>query len=165
MEIVRALGDTPALAALPGNRLLRDLLAAADRSRTELEPLAGPVLGAANLAAGWYRDVQAAWLRARGKDRTVEFSGLSVLRLCQLFPTAQFVVVRQLRRAVPRSQRFPVTGRERILEIDSDRVADPETLRRVLAFLGEGVEQIVLDLSDGSIVAASSGGPRTSRGG
>ena len=53
---------------------------------------------AAPASARWYGDVQAGWLRASGKERTVEFSGLSVLRLCGLFPRAQFVVVHQLKR-------------------------------------------------------------------
>ena len=151
MELVRALGETPALCALPGNRVLRDLLSAVERARADLEPLAGSTPGGSALAARWYRDVQAAWLRTSGKDRTVEFSGLSVLRLCELFPSAQFVVVHQLKRAIPRSRRLPPSGRERILEVDSARATDPDTIEDVLDFLGEP-EQVVLDLSDDRVV-------------
>jgi hypothetical protein len=154
MQLVRALGDTPTLCALPGNRVLHDLLSAVERAGAELAPLAGSTPGGSALAARWYRDVQAAWLRPSGKERTVEFSGLSVLRLCELFPSAQFVVVHQLKRAIPRSRRLPPSGRERILEVDSARAAEPDTIDDVLAFLGEP-EQVVLDLSDDRVVSTA----------
>jgi hypothetical protein len=146
MALVGALGDTPALCGMPAGRLLADLVAAADRNRSGLESLGDAAGGA--LPARWYRDVQVAALRHSGKARTVEFSGLSVLRLCQLFPTAQFVVVRQLKRAIPRSRRLPPLAEERILQVGSAGAATAETVGRVLAFLGETGPNTELDLSD-----------------
>ena len=67
------------------------------------------------------------------------------------------MVVRHLERAIPRSRRLPDPERDRILEIDSQTVDDPETLERVLAFLGEPAEPLMLDLSDhpGAAIAGS----------
>src|SRR6266508_3199550 len=118
MELVRALGDTPTLSAMPANRLLADLVSAVDRYSPMFDPLAGVAAGFR--PAAWYRDVQLAQLRVSGKARTVEFSGLPILRLCSLFPAAQFLVVRRVRRAVPHSRPLPVLGREKILQIDSE---------------------------------------------
>jgi hypothetical protein len=148
MELVRALGDTPTLSAMPANRLLSDLVSAVERCLPDLEPLAVVGRGGHVPPASWYVEVQAARLRQSGKSRTVEFSGVSVLRLCDLFPTAQFMVVHQLKRAIPRSRRLPALGQGRILEIDSAQATTPETLGRALAFLGETPEPVVLDLSD-----------------
>jgi hypothetical protein len=147
MALLRALGDTPTLCALPPNRLLAEVLSATDRCTAVLGPLNG--LAREGLRPGaWYRDFQAAHLRASGKPRTVEYSGVSILRLCQLFPDAQFVVVRQLRRAMPPSRRLPALERGRILEVDSTTVDAPDTLELVLAFLGVVADTFVLDLSD-----------------
>lgn len=148
MELVRALGDTPALSAMPANRLLLDLIAAVERCLPDLEPLAVFERDGHLPPASWYREVQAARLCQSGKSRTVEFSGASILRLSSLFPTAQFLVVHQLKRAIPRSRRLPALGRGRILEIDSAEPTAPETLERALAFLGETPEMAIVDLSD-----------------
>jgi len=159
MELIRALGDTATVCALPLSRLLPDLVSAVERAAPATEPLAVMGQGSPILPASWYREVQAGWLRFTGKTRTVEFSALSVLRLCHLFPTAQFVVVHQLRRAIPRSRRLPTLGRDRIIEVDSGRVTDPQTVERVLAFLHEPVEQVEpaeLELSDARMATARS---------
>jgi hypothetical protein len=147
VQLARALGETPTLCAIPANRLLAEMLSATDRCAAVLGPLSGVAREGLRPGA-WYRDLQAAHLRASGKPRTVEYSGVSILRLCQLFPGAQFVVVRQRKRAMPRSRRLPALERERILEVDSETVDDPDTLERVLAFLGAPAETVVLDLSD-----------------
>ena len=153
VEMVRALGRTPALYALPMNRLLPDLISAVTRGRPALEPVLGPEAVGGAVLAGWYREVQAAGLRRSGKTRTVEFSGLSILQLCDLFPTGQFVVVRQVKRAIPRSRRLPPLERRRIFEVDSAIAATPESLARVLAFLAEPADAVELDLSDGRVGA------------
>jgi len=155
VQLVRALGATDGLYAMPVTRLLTDLVAAVDRCYATLGP-AADVPWASLAPAAWYRDVQAAYLRAGGKWRTVEYSGLSILRLCTLFPGAQFVVVRQLRRAMPPSRRLPALEHGRIMEIDSDRVGNPEALDRVLDFLGEPVRVVELDLSDQPLPSPSS---------
>jgi len=147
LELVRALGATPAFYAMPGTRLLPDLVAAAGRARPTLGSLLGAGPPAGLLPARWYRDVQAAGLRHSGKARTVEFCGLSILVLCELFPAAQFVVVRQVKRAIPRSRRLPPLEPGRILEVDSAAAAAPESLSRALAFLG-APPPVELDLSD-----------------
>jgi hypothetical protein len=155
LQLVQTLGQTPTLQAVPANRLLPELLAAAERCTRRLD--LGTDLDAQGLRpARWYGDFQAAQLRASGKTRTVEFSGLSILRLCHLFSWGQFVLVRHLERAIPRSRRVPAPERDRILEIDYQTVDDPETLERVLAFLDQRAEALVLDLSDRSAVAVSS---------
>lgn len=153
IQLVQALGDTPSFTAVPLNRLLADLASAADRCAPAFGPIADPVHEALR-PARWYQDVLAAQLQASGKARTVEFSGLSVLRLCGYFPDAQFVVVRQLKRAMPRSRRFPPMEGHRILQVDSERVNSPETVERVLAFLGEPTDQVVIDLSDRRDISA-----------
>jgi hypothetical protein len=147
VQLARALGDTPTLCALPANRLLAEMVSATDRCAAVLGPLSGVARDGLR-PARWYRDVQAAHLRASGKPRTVEYSGVSTLRLCQLFPGAQFVVVRQLQRAMPRSRILPAIERQRILEVDSGTVTLPDTLEHVLAFLGEPADTLELDLSD-----------------
>src|SRR5439155_182293 len=73
--LVRGLGDTPTLCALPANRLLAEMVSATDRCAAALGPLSGVVLEGLR-PAGWYRDLQAAHLRASGKPRTVEYSGV-----------------------------------------------------------------------------------------
>ena len=148
MQLVRALGETPDLCAMPPNRLLPDLALAVERCAADLEPLAGLERAGLRPPASWYREVQAARIRLAGKTRSVEFSGLSVQRLDRLFPDAQFLVVHQLKRAVDRSRRLPALGRGRILQIDSDVPATPATLARVIAFLSEPAEPVVVDLSD-----------------
>jgi len=155
VQLVRTLGNTDGLFAMPANRLLADLVVAADRGHAALGLKADAVWD--NLAAArWYRDVQAANLRASGKRRTVEFSALSILRLCVLFPGGQFVVVRQLKRAMPPSRRLPPLEHGRILEIDSKSVDSSETLDRVLEFIGEPVPAVELDLSDQPLPSPSS---------
>ena len=149
MQVVRALGDTPEFCAMPSNRLLSDLVSAVDRWIPDLEPLTALARDGHVPPASWYREVQAARLAQTGKARTVEFSGVSVLRLCRLFPAAKFVVVRRLERAIPRSRQLPELGRGRIVEIDSADAATPETLDYLLAFLGEPAALAVVDLSDG----------------
>jgi hypothetical protein len=147
MQLVGALGDTSALCRMPATRLLPELVAAADRWAPGFAELPGS--GDHGLRpASWYRDVQAARLRSSGKSRTVEFSALSVLQLCRLFPRAQIVIVRQLTRALPRSRPLPALEQRRILEVDSDDPTSPGVFERVLAFLGEAVEADLLDLSD-----------------
>jgi len=155
MELVRALAESPTLCAMPANRLLADLVSAADRCRPDLEALALSDGDGHRPPAGWYREVQAARTRITGKARTVEFSGLPVLRLCELFPSAQFVVVHPLTRAIPPSRRLPALRRGRILEVDSSSVAGAATLERVLAFLGEPAAEVELDLSDRSVPTSS----------
>jgi hypothetical protein len=155
VQLVRALGETEGLYALPFTRLLTDLVAAVDRCYAMLGP-ATDVPWESLAPAAWYRDVQAACLGADGKWRTVEYSGLSILRLCTLFPGAQFVVVRQLRRAMPPSRRLPALEHGRIIEIDSDSVGSPETLDLVLDFLGQPVRVLELDLSDQPLPSPSS---------
>jgi hypothetical protein len=147
VHLVQALGDTPTLRAVPANHLLPELLAAAERCARRLEPGTDPASHGLR-PADWYGAFQAAQLQASGKDRTVEFSGMSILRLYQLFPWAQFVVVRHLQRAIHRSRRLPGPERDRILEVDSQSVDHPGTLERVLAFLGEAAALPVVDLSD-----------------
>lgn len=154
VQLVEALGQTPTLHAVPANRLLPELLATAERCARHLE--LGTELDAHGLRpAWWHGDFQAAQLRASGKTRTVEFSGVSILRLCRLFPRGQFVLVRHLDRAIPRSRRVPAPEQDRILEIDYRTVDDAETLERVLAFLDQPAEAVVLDLSDASGGATS----------
>ena len=154
LQLVQTLGQTPTLQAVPANRLLPELLAIAQRCAGRLE--LGTDLDAQGLRpARWYGDFQAAQLQASGKARTVEFSGLSILRLCQLFSWGQFVLVRHLERTIPRSRRVPAPERDRILEIDYQTVGDPETLERVLAFLDQPAGALVLDLSDHSDAASS----------
>jgi len=148
MQLVRALGETTALCAMPPNRLLPDLALAVERCASDLDPLAGLERDGLRPPASWYREVQAACLRHSGKARSVEFSGLSVRRLDRLFPDAQFLVVHQLKRAIDRSRRLPALGPGRILEIGSDVPVTARTIDRVLAFLGQPAEQVVLDLSD-----------------
>jgi hypothetical protein len=148
VQLVRALGDTPTLCAMSANRLLYDLVQALERCSRDLEPLIGSAHEDPQFPATWYRDVQAARLRGSGKTRTVEFSGLSILRLCELFPRAQFLIVRHLKRAIPPSRRLPAPELGRILEIDSEWVTTPGTLECVLSFLGESTEPVELDLSD-----------------
>lgn len=153
LEVVRALGSTANFAAMPASRLLADLVATVDRWAPVLDPLGA--LGRNGLRpAHWYREVQKAQMRAAGKPRTVEFSSLSVLRLCILFPRAQFVVVRQLKRAMPRSRRLPDLAEGRIVAIDSQGATTPETLERILAFLGATAETIEVDVSDTAVGAA-----------
>jgi hypothetical protein len=147
VRLVRALGETEHLCALPVNRLLADLVSAVERTGARIEP-GGSGTWQSHWPARWYRDLQAAYMGSSGKPRTVEFSGLSILRLCALFPGAQFVVVRQLRRAMPPSRRPPPLERGRILEVDSDDVDGPDTLEFVMDFLGEPVGAVELDLSD-----------------
>lgn len=154
MQLVGALGGTPTLSAAPHNRLLTDLVVAVERCT----PAFGSMPDAAREGlrpATWYRDVQAAVLRATGKSRTVEFCGLAVVRLCDLFPAAQFVVVRQLNRAIPRSRRLPPMAIDRTLQVDSESVNTPETLELVLSFLGEPAESVELDLSEHEAIASS----------
>jgi len=153
IELVHALGATPDLCAVPANRLLGDLVSAADRCARAFGPLAGAAREALH-PAGWYRDVLTVLLRASGKPRTVEFSGLSILSLCGYFPQAQFVVVRQLRRNIAPSRRLPPLEGHRILQVDSEGAGSPETVERVLAFLAEGAEAVFLDLSDHGEVGA-----------
>ncbi len=148
IEAVRALGETPGFCAMPSNRLLSDLVWAVDRWLPDLEPLAALSRDGYVPPASWYREVQAARLAQTGKTRTVEFSGVSVLRLCRLFPAAQFVVVRRLERAIPRSRQLPTLGRDRIVEIDRADTTTPETLEHLLMFLGELAAPVVVDLSD-----------------
>jgi len=148
MQLVRALGETPALCAMPPNRLLPDLALAVERSAADLEPLAGLERAGLRPPASWYRQVQAARIRLSGKPRSVEFSGLSVQRLDWLFPGAQFLVVHQLKRAVDRSRRLPALGSGRILQISSEVPATATTLARVMTFLSEPTEPVVVDLSD-----------------
>jgi len=148
MQVVRALDDTPDFCAMPSNRLLSDLVSAVDRWLPDLEPLAALARDGHVPPASWYREVQAARLAQTGKARTVEFSGVSVLRLCRLFPAAQFVVVRRLERAIPRSRQLPARGRERIVEIDCADTTTPEMLDHLLTFLGEPAAPVVVDLSD-----------------
>jgi len=148
MQLVRALGETPALCAMPPNRLLPDLALAVERSAADLEPLAGLERAGLRPPASWYRQVQAARIRLSGKPRSVEFSGLSVQRLDWLFPGAQFLVVHQLKRAVDRSRRLPALGSGRILQISSEVPATATTLARVMTFLSEPAEPVVVDLSD-----------------
>jgi len=152
MDLVWALGATPTLCAMPANRLLADLVAAVERGAAAVDP-AVVFAGGEARPARWYGEVQAAWLELTGKARTVEFSGLSVLRLCELFPSAQFVVVRPLRRAIAPSRRLPELGRTRILEVDSGSVTAPVTLERVRAFLGEPAAPVEIDLSEERIVS------------
>ena len=139
VQLVRTLGDTASLCAMPPIRLLADLVMAVDRCAGKT-PALDP--------ARWYGDVQAAQRRATGKGRTVEFSGLPILRLCRLFPTAQFVIVRATTRALPPSRRLPAQGVEKIFEVDSAEVTAPETLAGVLTFLGETGEALELDLTE-----------------
>jgi hypothetical protein len=149
IQLVRALGETPDLCAMPPNRLLPDLALAVERCAADLEPLTGLERAGLRPPASWYREVQAARIQVSGKMRTVEFSGLSVQRLDLLFPGAQFLVVHQLkRRAVDRSRRLPPLGPGRILQISSDVPATAATLARVMAFIGEPAEQVLVDLSD-----------------
>ena len=152
LELIGALDQMPALSAMPANRLLANLIETYDRNAADLRPLTELMRQGGVPPARWYREVQAAQLRASGKTRTVEFSGVSILRLAALFPEAQFVVVHQLRRAIPRSRRSPAPAPVRILEIDAADPIAPATLERVLAFLGEEPERRVLDLSDTSVV-------------
>ena len=147
VQLVRDLGDTPKLCAVPVNRLLAEMMSATDRCAAALGPL-GAVAVEGLRPAGWYRELQTALLRDSGKSRTVEFSGVSIIRLCQLFPDAQFVVVRQVKRAMPPSRRLPALEHGRILEVDSETVTLPDTLEHVLAFLGAPEAMLVLDLSD-----------------
>jgi hypothetical protein len=155
VQLVQALADTEGLCALPVSRLLRDLVDAADGYYAAVGPVAGPDLVRSSIApARWYGEFQAAHRRVSGAWRTVEFSGLSLLRLCALFPGAQFVVVRRIRRAMPPSRRPPVQEKERILEIDSAAAGSRETLGRVLNFLGEPV-RFELDLSDTALPSAT----------
>jgi hypothetical protein len=155
VELVRALGDTPTLCALPTNRLLSDLVHALDRCSPDLEPLTGPAHEGLPPPTTWYRDVQTACLRSSGKIRTVEYSALSVLRLCELFPGAQFLVVRQLKRAIHPSRRLPAPEPGQILEIDSESATSPGTLERALAFLSAR-EPVELDLSDNEVTSSAS---------
>jgi hypothetical protein len=148
-QLVRALGETPTLYAMPPNRLLAELVWAVDRCAPIFEPIAG--LAEDLRPAAWYRELQLRQLQLSGKARTVEFSGLSAVRLCSLFPHAQLLVVRRLKRAMPRSRRVPELPPGRLLEIDSEEPMTPEALDRVLAFLGEPAEPLVLDLSDSSL--------------
>jgi hypothetical protein len=152
--LVRALGDTPTLCAMPANRLLSDLVHALDRCSPDLKPLTDPAHGGLRPPTSWYRDVQAAALRGSGKIRTVEYSALSVLRLCELFPGAQFLVVRQLKRAMHPSRRLPAPELGRILEIDSESATTAGTLERALAFLGAR-EPVELDLSDNQVTSSA----------
>ena len=119
-----------------------------ERSAADLEPLAGLERAGLRPPASWYRQVQAARIRLSGKPRSVEFSGLSVQRLDWLFPGAQFLVVHQLKRAVDRSRRLPALGSGRILQISSEVPATATTLARVMTFLSEPTEPVVVDLSD-----------------
>lgn len=153
IQLVRALGDTPSFTAVPPNRLLADLASAVDRGAPAFGPVGSPVREALR-PDRWYQEVLAAQLQAGGKARTVEFSGLSALRLCRYFPGAQLVVVRQLKRAMPPSRRVPPMEGHRILQVDSEGVDNPETVERVLAFLGEGPEGDELDLSDHHEISA-----------
>ena len=150
VQLIEALGRTAALCAVPLNRLLFDLVVAVNRGSRSFVAADAPLDGFR--PGAWYGDVHAALARAAGKPRTIEFSGLSVISLCEMFPAAQFVVVRQLKRAMPRSRRLPPLERGRILEIDSEAVDTAETLELVLAFLGEPAGAVVLDLSDGPLV-------------
>jgi hypothetical protein len=155
LQLVRALGETPTLCAMPANRLLFELVHALDRCSRDLEPLTGSAHDGLRPPATWYRDIQAARLRGSGKTRTVEFSPLSILRLCELFPRGQFLVVRQLKRAIPPSRRLPAPELERILEIDSESATTPGTLERALTFLGESTGPVELDLSDDEVTSSS----------
>ena len=154
MELVRALGDTATLCAMPVNRLLSDLVHALDRCARDIKPLTVPADGGVRPPTTWYRDVQAACLHGSGKIRTVEYSALSVLRLCELFPGAQFLVVRQLNRALHHSRRLPAPEPGRILEIESESATTPGTLARALAFLG-AMEPVELDLSDNQVTSSA----------
>lgn len=153
IQLMKALGETPTLFAMPVNRLLAELAWAVDRCAPSFEPISG--LADLLLPAAWYRDVQLRQLRLSGKTRTIEYCGLSALRLCTMFPHAQFVVVRRIKRAMPRSRRMPELAQGRLLEIDSEEPITADTLESVLAFLGEPAESLVLDLSDGSLATTS----------
>lgn len=148
-QLVRALGGTPTLYGMPPNRLLAELVWAVDRCAPIFEPITG--LTEDLRPAAWYRELQLRQLQLSGKARTVEFSGLSAVRLCSLFPHSQLLVVRRLKRAMPRSRRVPDLAPGRLLEIDSEEPISRETLDQVLAFLGEPGEPLELDLSDGSL--------------
>ena len=163
MQLVHALGETPGLCAMPLNRLLPDLALAMERCAADLDPLTALERDGLRPPASWYKEVQMARLRHSGKTRSVEFSGLSVFRLNRLFPEAQFLVVHRLKRAIDRSRRFPPLRPGRILEVGSDVAATATTLERVLTFLGEPAEQVVLDLSDervGSALVTPPAAPR-----
>ena len=153
-QLVRALGDTPNLCAMPANRLLYDLVRLLNRCSRDLGQLTDSPQAAFGPPATWYREVQVAQLRGSGKARTVEYSALSILRLCELFPWAQFLVVHQMKRALPPSRRLPLGELERILEIDSGSATTPATLERVLTFLG-ATEPVELDLSDDQVPDSS----------
>lgn len=157
IRLVEALGETPTLQAMPASRLLAELAWAVDRCAPSFESITG--LDNRLLPGVWYRDVQIRQLQVSGKERTVEFSGLSAARLCILFPNAQFLVVRRTKRAMPRSRRLPQLPQGRLLEIDSEEPVTPEMLERVLAFLGEPAEGPVLDLSDETVARTSRGSP------
>jgi hypothetical protein len=148
-QLVEVLGTTPTLQPVPPNRLLPDLLAAVERYSRRL-PVGTDLAPQGLHPEGWYGDFQVAQLRGSGKPRTVEFSGLSILRLCRLFPWGQFVVVRRLSRAIPPSRRPPGPELDKILEVDSQTVDGLDTLEWVLAFLGEPTGRLTLDLTDDS---------------
>jgi hypothetical protein len=148
MQLIGALAATPAFCAMPANRLLHDLLVAVEHSYAGIAPLEELERGGQRPPATWYREVQAAQAHRTGKPRTVEFSGLAVRRLNHLFPRAQFLVVHELARAIPRSRRLPPVPPGCILEVGSETCGTDDTLERVLAFLGEGVQDIVVDLAD-----------------
>lgn len=134
-DLVRALGATPDLCAVPTTRLLRDLVDAVERGQKALAPLwpgadgAGPVG-----AAAWYRDVQASHALAAGKPRTVEFCGLGAGRLASLFPVAQIVRVQTgagRRRPRPLAS-LPAT---RLMEVSTEAARGGSALAEVLSFL------------------------------
>ena len=147
LDLVRALGDTSTLCAMPASRLLQDLVQAVERCPVDLDSL-GAAGDALRRPANWYREVQVAHTRASGKIRSVEFSGMALRRLHHLFPHAQFLVVHRLNRAIPPSRRLPALAPEWILEVDSGVAATAEAVERVLTFLGEVTESVVVDLSD-----------------
>ena len=89
MELIRALGDTATVCALPLSRLLPDLVSAVERAAPATEPLAVMGQGSPILPASWYREVQAGWLRFTGKTRTVEFSALSPVEKVAFFRVAR----------------------------------------------------------------------------
>jgi len=147
-ELTRRLGETPFLCAVPGKRLLRDLVEAVSRSQRDSAPLMLPGDPGSRPPASWYRDVQAEHARRSAKPRTVEFSGLAVDRLSEMFPSCQFILVRNFDHLPARSRRIPPLPPGRLLEVPTTTVDDDATLDRILAFLGEGWTETIIDLAD-----------------